>query len=105
MTYGSSTFSVLRIHWSRFIKDTFRNMHMDRGPSHIERVRAFAIVKSAQDIIKSGQWWADPWWVAPEIYGDSGLSFEEVRRRIDALKRLFTADWVQLCGRNGPDLN
>jgi hypothetical protein len=44
---------------------------------------------------QSARWWLDSWWEEPEYQSEAGVSIEEIRGRVNALKLIFNEDWTQ----------
>jgi hypothetical protein len=53
-----------------------------------------AIVVDSSVAASDSNWWGDPWWEQAEYQTESGLSLQEIRSTVDALKSLFNAPWT-----------
>jgi hypothetical protein len=51
-------------------------------------------METQNDIKPPREWWQDPWW-EDEAYLDQGLPLEEIRERIDVVKRHCNVDWLR----------
>ncbi len=50
---------------------------------------------SEEDLRKTGEWWADPWWLEDNWVEVTPRSIEEVTQAFDYLKTVFTAEWCR----------
>ena len=48
-----------------------------------------------EDLRKTGEWWADPWWLEDNWVEVTPRSIEEVKQAFDYLKTIFTAEWCR----------
>ncbi len=48
-----------------------------------------------EDLRKTGEWWADPWWLEDNWVEVTPRSIEEVKEAFDFLKTIFTAEWCR----------